>query len=447
MNNQPTALDDLIVYGGTLLTMDAQMRIIPHGVIHIQGGKIVSIESIEKFTPPSGVQLLDAQGGIVLPGFINGHTHVGMSLLRGIADDYPLDEWLTKHIFPLERQFGSKEFVELGTELACVEMIKSGTTFFNDMYYFESAAAAVTDRMGMRAICGQTHVEISGVESNQEIFKKFDQFIEEIEKFPLIQPALAPHSIYGLSEQLWKDLVKYARNHQLLIHTHLCETQQEIQKTRLDKGLTPVEWFDSIGLWDQAAICAHAIELSSADIKLLGKKQVGIVYNPESNLKLGNGICPVVELRVSGAPVAFGTDSTASNNNLDLLQEAASGSKLQTFKYGVGKLKAIECVKILTIEAARALRVDDQVGSLDVGKSADLVVLDINQAHSAPLYDWYSHVIYSALQSDVRHSVVAGQILMKNRTLTRCDEREIVSRAQSWGKRIQAVNAELAKTT
>lgn len=427
--------------------MDPQLRIIPHGVIHIQQGKIISLESNENFKPPTGVQTLDAEGGIILPGLINGHTHTGMSLLRGIADDYPLDEWLNKHIFPLERQFGNKEFVELGTELACVEMIKSGTTFFNDMYYFEEAAAAVADRMGMRAVCGQTHVEISGVESQQEVFKKFDQFVEEVEKFPLIQPALAPHSIYGLSEKLWKDLVKYAKNHGLLIHTHLCETQQEIQKTRQEKGLTPVEWFDSIGLWDLPTICAHAIELTSADIQLLGKKRVGIVYNPESNLKLGNGICPVVELRASGAPVAFGTDSTASNNNLDLLQEAALGSKLQTYKYGVGQLDAIECVKMLTIEAARALKIDHQIGSIVVGKSADLIVLEVNQAHSVPIYDIYSHIIYSALQSDVRHSVVAGEILMKNRVLTRCDEKEIVSRAQSWGKRIQAANAQLAKPT
>jgi len=434
---------DLVVWGGTALTMDNEMRVIENAIISIAAGKIQSIESKKNYQPPSGAKTLDATGCIVMPGLVNGHTHVGMTLLRGIADDLPLYEWLHHHIFPIERKMGKKDFVALGTQLACLEMIRSGTTTFNDMYYFEEAAAEAAHEMGIRAICGQTHIEISGVEKPGEVFEKFDKFFKKLEKFPIIVGALAPHSIYGLSEKLWKEMISYAHKNDLIIHTHLAETKKECEEVRKSRGMSPVEWFDSIGLWEQKAICAHAVELSEKDISILGKNKVGIIYNPDSNLKLGNGICPVVSLRSQGARVGFGTDSTASNNNLDMLQEVDVGTKLQTLKYGVGKLTARESVKMLTIEGAKAIHMDNLIGSIEVGKAADIIAIDVTRPHSIPLYDPYSHLVYSASGSDVLHSIVDGKILMKNRKLTGCDENEILKKSKTWGKKIFHFNAKL----
>lgn len=434
---------DSIIWGGTVITMDSSLSIISDAIIYISGGKIEKITSNKKFSPPAEIETIDARGCLVMPGLINGHTHVGMSLLRGIADDLPLHDWLRNHIFPLERKLGNQEFVSLGTKLACIEMIRSGTTLFNDMYYFEESTARVAQQLGIRAICGQTYIEISGVEQPSEVFKKFDQFFEEIEKFNLITGALAPHSIYGLSEKIWKEMISYAEKNDVLIHTHLCETKEEVERIKSERGVTPIEWFESIGLWERKTVCAHSIELSSSDISFLGKKKVGIIYNPESNLKLGNGICPVTELRAAGARVGLGTDGTASNNNLDLFREVDFGTKLQAFKYGAGKLPARESVKMLTIEGAKALHMDHLVGSLEPGKSADIIVLDISAPHAVPLYDWYSYLVYSASQSDVLHTMVAGRLLMKNRQMLRCDEKSILDEASSWGIRIQKLNASL----
>jgi len=431
---------DLVIWGGTVLTLDPQLRVYPAGVITLGGGKILEIYSDNKFKPSAETQSLDATGKLVMPGLINGHTHTGMSLLRGIADDLPLDDWLRGRIFPLERKLGNRDFVRLGSQLACWEMILSGTTLFNDMYYFEEATAEVAQEMGIRAICGQTHVEISGVEKNKSVFDKFDQFFEEIKKYPLVTGALAPHSIYGLSDLLWGQLVEYADRNKLLIHTHLCETKEEVQRTLNEKKMTPVEWFDSIGLWQQRVHCAHSIELSDKDIALLGKNQVGISYNPKSNLKLGNQISRVSELRQSGCNLSFGTDSTASNNNLDLLSEASFGARCQSLRYGPGQFKAIDAVKMLTIEGARSLGLDSYLGSLEPGKAADMIVIDIEQPHSLPLYDWYSHLIYSAKSSDILTSVINGKIVMKDRKLLNTSEQSIKKQVAEWKDKIARID-------
>jgi len=434
---------DWILWGGTVLTMDPELRIIPHGVVLIESGKIKTLESVPDFLPPPGKANIDATGCLIMPGLVNGHTHVGMTLLRGIANDLPLYQWLNQHIFPLERELGNKEFVFLGSKLACLEMIRGGTTLFNDMYYFEEAAALAVHQMGLRAICGQTHIEISGVEKTSNVIKRFDSFFEQLDSFSLVKGALAPHSIYGLSENLWKELVQYAAKNDLIVHTHLSETQEEVEKIRKERGVSPVEWFDSIGLFEQKAICAHSVELSQSDIQLLGQKHASIVYNPESNLKLGNRICPLVDLRNHGARAAFGTDSTASNNNLNLLSEADFGTKLQVLKYGVGNLKALDAVKMLTIEGAKTLHMDGVTGSLEIGKSADLIVLQIDKPHCIPVFDWYSHVVYTAQQSDVRDTVVAGRVLMRNQKILIDHEEKTLDEAKTMGLKIQALNASL----
>ena len=439
--SQDNKKPQLTLWGGTFLTMDGSLTIVADGVLEVESGVIQSLRPRTEEAMPKEGEVIDTRGCLILPGLINGHTHVGMTLLRGIADDLPLEVWLNKHIFPLERKLGSREFVRCSTQLACLEMIRAGTTTFSDMYYFENAAAEAVHEMGLRAICGQTHIEISGVEKEADIFKKYDEFFEEISHYPNVTGALAPHSIYGISEKLWIEMVKYSKLNHVPIHTHLCETKSEVEQIQKERKKTPVEWFESIGLFERDVFCAHSIELNPSDISILGKNQVGIIYNPESNLKLGNGICPVAELREAGCSVAFGTDSTASNNNLDLMREADIGTKLQTYRYGVGRVTARESVKMLTQEGAQALRISDRAGSLEPGKLADIIVLKKDEPHCLPFYDPYSHLIYSSAQSDIIHTIVNGKVLMKNRDFVDCDAKQILSDAAQWGIKIASLNA------
>lgn len=436
LNKANDPIPDLTIVGGTALTLNKKNEVIPNCRIDVLNGRISSIQSIDKPTELKSKKVIDAKNCLVMPGLINGHTHTGMTLLRGIADDLPLHEWLTTKIFPLEKKWGSKDFVYLGTLLAQLEMIRSGTTLFNDMYYFEEAAAKAVHESGMRAICGQTLVEISGVEDTGKIFEQFDQYLEGIGNFPRVIPAIAPHSIYGVSDPVWEKVAKYAQDRNLRVHLHLQETESELMECRQKRQMTPTEFFDRIGLWRNRAIVAHAVCMEDNDIKILSKNQVGVVHNPESNLKLGTRISPVVKMRAAGIKVALGTDGTASNNNLDLLQEADTALKLQIYQSGVGNLKAFDVVKMLTLEGAQALKLDHELGSLEVGKSADIIAVNTELPHATPIYDPFSHLAYSAYGTDVKHSVVGGTVLMEDGKILTLDENAILEEARLWGHRI-----------
>lgn len=435
MSNTPF---DLIVYGGTLLTMDKEARVLCNALIFVKNGKIAKIASGKKTAAHKAKKYLDATGCLVMPGLVNGHTHTGMSMLRGIADDLELKEWLFQTIFPLERKWGNKEFVYWGTLLANLEMIKNGTTLFNDMYYFEESAAKAVNESGLRALLGQTLVEISGVESSGAIIEKFDQYIDDVKKYPLVVPVIAPHSIYGVSDKSWPDVIEYAKNKNMPIHVHLAETQGEVEDCHKKYNRTATEQFMHWGLWNQKAIAAHSVCLTKKEIEILGNHGVGIAHCPESNLKLGTKICPVKALREKGANVVLGTDGTASNNNLDLFEEVDIASKLQVFQSGVGALCTEDAVSILTLEGASALGMGDITGSIEVGKSADLIAVDLEVPHAQPFYNPYSHIVYSAQGSDVKHTVVNGKILMKDRKVLSLDEKEILKEVKKWGKKISS---------
>jgi 5-methylthioadenosine/S-adenosylhomocysteine deaminase len=427
----------LFLWGGTALTMDSKGTVLENALIEIENEQIISIKSQKKASKPEGAKAIDCRGCLVCPGFVNGHTHTGMTLLRGIADDLPLQRWLTEVIFPLEKRWGKPDFVYLGTLLACAEMIRSGTTFFNDMYYFEEFAAKAVDESGMRAICGQTIIDISGVEKASDIVEKFDAFLEAVSGYSRVIPAIAPHSIYGVSDKVWPEVISFASRHKIPIHIHLAEEQGEVDDCLKRYKKTPTEMFDRYGLWDyQPVIAAHAVVLTENDIQILGKHKVGIAHNPESNLKLGTKIAPVVELRKAGANVCLGTDSVASNNNLDLLQEADTAAKLQIFRKGIGELTAYDAVRMLTIEGAAAFGLADKTGSLEVGKWADVIAVSVEAPHAQPLYNPYSHLVYSAGGADVKHSVVGGKVLMENRILKTLDLDSILKEAKRWGKKI-----------
>lgn len=423
----------LAIVDGLLLPMNDSMDVIPNGMVEITDGTITYVGKKKK---TGAKKILDARNSIIMPGIVNGHTHTGMTLLRGIGDDLPLNTWLREKIFPLERKWGNEKFVYLGTLLAALEMIKSGTTLFNDMYYFEEQAARAVDESGMRALCGQTIVDISGVEETSAIVDKFEKYRADVSRYKLVVPVVAPHSIYGVSEKSWPALIEFARKYGMPMHVHLSEMQDEQDDTLKKCGKSPTELFEDYGLWEGVAIAAHAVCVNEKDIQILGRHKVGISHNIESNLKLGTKICPVAELRDAGARVVLGTDGTSSNNNLDLLQEADTAAKLQVMRYGVGRIKAKDVCRMLTIEGAGALGMDKTTGSLEVGKSGDVITVSLAGPHAVPLYDPFSHLVYSASGADVRHTVVQGKILMRDRKVLSLDEEKIILDARRWGKKI-----------
>ncbi len=430
-------MKSLFLHGGTCLTMNAQGDLLENSVIEVRDGKIFSIKSDPDFILPQGAEGIDTRDCLVTPGFVNAHTHTGMTLFRGIADELPLRQWLETKIFPLEAKWGKPDLVYFATLLACAEMIKSGTTCFNDMYYCEEDAARAVHEAGLRANCGQAVTEIGGLdELNKNPLDKFDEYLKVISNYPLVRPALAPHSIYGVSDKMWQKLVEYSRSRNILIHVHVAETQSEEDHYQKKLGISPTEYFERIGLWENEVVAAHCTCVTEKGIEILGKYKVGIAYNPESNLKLGTKICPVVDLRKMGARLAFGTDGVASNNNLDILQEASTGAKLQSYRYGVGAFTAEEAFRLLTSEGAHAVGWGKVVGSLEVGKEADVVAVDVKKPHAAPLYQPYSHLIYSASGADVKHVVVRGRLLLKDYRLQTLDEEQILRDARLWGEKL-----------
>lgn len=428
---------EVFVYGGTALTM-GPAGIVQCAVIGIAQGRIVSIQSDPHFQPPKETRNIDARGCLVMPGLINGHTHVGMTLLRGIADDLPLNRWLQDYILPLERQWGSPEFVTVGAELACLELIRSGTTLFNDIYYHPDKTAEVVKRAGLRAILGLDIFTEGTDKERQDFLKRYENLASQIDS-ALIEPALGPHSVYGVHEKAWKEIITFASKKKIKVHLHLSENMNEVDQCRTRYGTTPVGFLDRLGLWESCkAIGAHGVILEPSDMEILARYHVPIVHNPESNLKLETKICPVTRLRSVGVPVLLGTDSTASNNNLNLIEAARFAVFLQSYDSGAGSLTAEQAVRLMTIEGARALGYGEDLGSLEVGKSADLIVIDIQKPHAVPLYNPYSHIIYCAEAADTQHVLVNGKILMENRKVLTLDDEEILKRARSWGVRLQS---------
>ncbi len=429
---------NLWFWGGTAVIPGGKPDRIEDAAIGITGGKITYVGTRKDARPTPGARKLDSMGCIVMPGLVNAHTHVGMTLLRGYGDDLPLERWLRERIFPAEQKWVSPEFVYWGTLLGCAEMIRAGITSFNDMYYYEDQSARASAEAGMRMVAGQTLTEESDVDNTgADLTRSFDRFREAVAEYPLVVPALAPHAIYSVSAESWKRVIAYAGKHGLRINTHLSEVKSEVDNCLKQYGKTPVQALGEMGLWEQKVNVAHAIWLNPEDIATLGKHRVGVTYNPESNMKLGTAVAPMAELRAAGAVVGLGTDGAASNNNMDLLVEADFAAKLQSFKYGPGKVPAQDVIAMLTREGACSIGLEG-VGTLEVDAAADVIAVDVSGPHAIPMYDPYSHLVYSASGRDVRHTVANGQVLMENKNLMTLDEQEILREAVSWGRRIMA---------
>jgi 5-methylthioadenosine/S-adenosylhomocysteine deaminase len=432
----------LIVTGGTVVTMDTAGRVLSPGAVAIDGRDIVGIDTPDAIAARfSARDTLDVAGQVVLPGLINTHTHAPMVLYRGLSDDLALMDWLQKYIFPAEAKTVTPEFVRAGTRLAALEMIQSGTTTYADMYYFEEEIARVTKQAGLRGVLGQTIIQfpVPDAKTPAEGLARTEAFIKEFEADELIVPAVAPHSMYTVDTATLKATRALADRRRVPVLIHLAETSDEIATSRKLHKATPAGYLESIGFWGPRTLAAHGVWLSPGDTALLARRRVGVAHNPESNMKLASGTAKVVAMRRAGIPVGLGTDGAASNNDLDMfeaMRQAAFLAKLQTMDPRA--LPARTALEMATVEGARALGLDANIGSLEPGKRADLIAVSMTAARQTPMYDPLSHLVYVTRGDDVRTTIVNGRLLMRDRKVLTLNEADVLREARGMTERVRA---------
>jgi len=414
---------DMLVSNGIVLTLDNNNSQIKNGSIAIKKDKIVAVGDADEFAEWEVTKIIDATDCIIMPGLINTHTHAAMVAFRGLADDLPLMTWLNDHIFPAESKL-DEEKVYLSTLHACSEMIMSGTTCFCDMYLFEDAVACAAKRAGMRAVVGEVLYDFPSPNYGpiEKGFAYSEMLIEKWENDPLIKIAIEPHSPYLCSPDLLKKAFLIAKANDLRLVIHISETKSEVANMKDKYGLTPLEHLAGMDILAPNLLACHCVALTDEDISLLRQFDVKVAHNPESNMKLASGIAPIPELLKKGVCVGLGTDGCASNNNLDLFQEmdtAAKLHKVNTFDPTV--LDSNTTLRMCTVEAARALGLEKITGSLEVGKKADVILLDTKKPHLTPMYNPASHLVYAARGSDVKTTIINGNVVMENRSLLSLD--------------------------
>jgi 5-methylthioadenosine/S-adenosylhomocysteine deaminase len=436
---------DLLVTGATIVSMDADRHVIENGFLAVRGDEIVDIGQDAALHYPKGIVAkarMDASGKLIIPGLINGHTHVPMTLMRGLKDDVVLDDWLHKFIFPAEARNVTEDFVRWGSRLGLAELIRSGTTTFADMYYFEDAVAEETKAAGIRGVLGETWIDFPAPDnkSEAEMAAYTEKFIQKWHGDPLIRAAVAPHSIYTCSEKTLRDAAALARRYHAPILIHLAEMRKEFVDSLEKNGTTPVQYLERIEVLGPDVLAAHCIWTDNTDMKILADRQVGCVHNPSSNMMLASGIAPVVDQRAAGMRVGLGTDGPAgSNNDLNMMEEMDLAAKLQkTYRVDPRALGAKGALEMATIEGARALHMENEIGSLEVGKKADFVVLSLNAPNAVPMYDVYSQIVYALKGSDIETVVVGGKTLLKDGKVLTVDEPQAVAKAREYGKKVAA---------
>src|SRR5579862_535271 len=434
---------DLIVSSGIVVTMDSTRAIYQDGSVAVRGDSIVAVgPRAEIEARYKSTQKIDAHGGLVLPGFINGHTHVPMTLFRGLHDDVTLNDWLYKYIFPAEKKNVNEDFVRWGTRLAAAEQIRAGVTTFADMYYFEDAVAEETKAAGMRGVLGETFIDFPAPDnkSEAEMLAYTEKFLKKWQGDPLIHAAVAPHSIYTCSRKTLDDAAALARKYHAPILIHTAEMKKEWEDSMKQNGMSPVQYLDKIGVLGPDVVSAHCIFVDAADRKTLAQKRVGCIHNPSSNMMIASGVAPVAEMRAAGVAVGLGTDGTAgSNNDLDLMEEIDLAAKLAKItKMDPLALNAKAVVEMATIDGARALHLEKEIGSLEAGKKADLILIGLDEPNAVPMYDVYAQIAYSLKGSDVETVVIGGRVVMRERKLLTVDEPAVLEKAREYGKSVKA---------
>jgi len=436
---------DYIICGSHVLTMNLKLESFAEGAVAVKGTSIVEVgKSDELLRKYPEARIIQGSNNVLLPGLINTHCHAAMVFFRGLADDLPLKEWLEKHIWPAEARWLTPEFVYDASELACLEMLKAGITSYNDMYFFGDSTARATKAMGMRASLGTGIIDFPTVAAST-----LDEYLANAEKFignwkgdDLISPCLAPHGAHTCGPETLKRSKKLAERLDVQLHMHLSETRWEVEEIMSKHGRRPVKYLDSIGFLDDRLVAAHCVHLDDAEIDLIAKKSVSVAHCVESNLKLASGIAPVPQMLKAGVRVTFGTDGAASNNDLNILSEMSTAAKLhKTIAQDPTVLDSKTALLMSTRLGAEALRLGDKIGSIEKGKAADIISINLRKPHLSPMYDIYSHIVYSAMASDVETVIVGGNILIQNGSHINGREDSIMQKASEWQSRIAAFNS------
>jgi 5-methylthioadenosine/S-adenosylhomocysteine deaminase len=434
---------DLLLTNALVLTMDEALNQYEPGAVAIKGDSIVAAgPDAEMRAEYEAAETIDCNRKVLMPGLVNAHTHVPMTLLRGLADDVRLDVWLMGYVMPVERQFVTREFVKLGTSIGAAEFIRSGITSFADMYYFESSVAEAAAAAGLRAVCGQTVLRFPSPDapSYEDSLAETRQFIIDWKGHPLIVPAVSPHAPYTCTEEILRATAALAAEFDVPLHTHIAETALEVDNARKDWGMPVVPYVKKQGLFEAKVLAAHCVHLDSGEINTLKHHGAGVSHNPSSNLKLASGAAPVAEMLKAGLNVGIGTDGAASNNDLDMFEEVRLAAFLSKFRTNdPTSLPAQTALLMATRLGAQAMHIGHLTGSLQAGKRADLILVDIDNVHNSPHFrrdpnGAYSQLVYAAKSTDVTDVMVNGKWLMRNYELTTLNERELLDEAAEYAK-------------
>jgi len=432
----------LVVTNGIVVTVDRDRHVIQRGAVAIDGRDIAGVDTVDGIAAQyQGRDTIDAAGGAIMPGLINTHTHAPMVLFRGLADDLALMDWLQKYIFPAEAKMVSPDFVRVGTRLAALEMIESGTTTYADMYYFEDEIARETKAAGLRGVLGETIIQfpVADAKTPAESLTLAERFAKAFANDELITPAVAPHSMYTLDTETLKACRALADRLHIPLITHLAETNDEVRTAMERYHATPTAYLDSIGFFGPRTLVAHAVHVTPDDIQILATRHVGVSHNPESNMKLASGIAPVEAMRKEGIRVGLGTDGAASNNDLDMFEAMRQAAFLHKLVNNDPRaIPAPVALEMATIEGARALGMEKEIGSLEPGKRADVVVVSMASARQTPMYDPVSHLVYVTNGDHVRTTIVNGRVLMRDRRVVTLDEPAVLADARGYADKVRA---------
>jgi 5-methylthioadenosine/S-adenosylhomocysteine deaminase len=432
----------VVITNGIVVTVDGGNRVIAPGALAIDGTDIVAVDSADNIRRQfRGRETIDASGQVVMPGLINTHTHAPMVLFRGLADDLALQDWLTRYIFPAEAKVVSPEFVRAGTRLAALEMIESGTTTFADMYYFEEEIAKETKAAGLRGVLGETVIQfpVADAKTPADALARAETFITTFKNDPLITPAVAPHAIYTNDSATLKAARALSVKYNVPTLIHVAETQPEAMTARERGSPTVVSYLESLGFLGPGVVAAHAVWVNDSDMALLKSRGVGVSHNPESNMKLASGIAPVKAYLAANVEIGLGTDGAASNNDLDMFGAMRAASFLaKVATSDPTAVSAKTAVRMATIGGARVLGMEKQIGSLERGKRADVIIVSMSAARQAPMYDAISHLVYVTRGDDVQTTIVNGRVLMRNRKVLTLDRAAVLRDTARWADKVRA---------
>jgi 5-methylthioadenosine/S-adenosylhomocysteine deaminase len=434
---------DLLITGGVVVTMNPDRRVFENGFVAIRGERIFDVGDAAdlKTKGYKASRVIDARDKVVLPGLINTHTHIPMTLFRGVADDLDLQDWLTKYIFPAEAKNVTRDFVVAGARLGLAEMIRGGTTTYADMYYFEDAIAEETRKAGMRGTLGETVIDFPAPDNKTWVaaIGYTESFVKRWKGDALITPAIAPHAPYTVSSEHLKQVKSFADQYDVPVLTHLAEAPSETKTIAEKYNTSPALYLEGLGFLTRRLLAAHVVHVNDREIEILKEREVGVAHCPQSNMKLASGTAPIPRMLKSSLRVGLGTDGAASNNDLSMWGEmdtAAKLHKLVTMSPTV--LTAGQALEMATIGGARALHIEREIGSLETGKRADLIVVDLSDLCLTPMYNVISHLVYAANASDVTDTIVNGRLLMRNRRLLTLDEAAVKAAARQYQKQVSA---------